>query len=190
MPAKKPNALNKRKDSKNERATRAAFESMVTPKTGLTITPPVELKSKKFASAEWIRVIGLQNETQAAQDGSPIITAFDARALLTYCKMVEEENTLELKLAKLDKAQEDYYKKAVKVKATKDNFKEWVSMWTQFNGLTNNFKGMSARLDAHRSNMHELAKSMYLTPSSRAGVAPQTKEPEPPKSEMELALND
>lgn len=188
MPARKPNTLNKRKDSKQDRAARVSLESMVTPVTTLTSSPPAELKGRKIAGVVWTRVIELQNETQAAKDGKPIITAFDERSLITYCKMVEEEFTLEAKLSKLDIAQEDFHKKATKIKPTKDNFKEWVSMWAQFNGLTSNFKGMSARLDAHRASIHELAKSMYLTPSSRAGVAPVAAEPDEPKSPMEELL--
>ena len=190
MPKKKPTALRAdSKDSKELTAARKAGELSVTPSTKLTITPPAELKGKNIACLEWRRVIELQETTQAAKDGAPIITAFDERSLITYCKGVQEEQTLEIKLDKLDKAQNVLYFRASKIKPTKDNFKNFVSMWTQFNGVTANYKGMSARLDAHRANLHELAKSMYLTPSSRAGVAPPRKEPEKPKSEMEKLLS-
>lgn len=190
MPAHKPSSLNKRKDSKQDRAARVALESMVTPATELTITPPAELRGRKIACSVWVRVLSLQSETQAAKEGSPIITAFDERSLITFCKMIQEERMLEEKLSKLDIAQEDFYKKATKIKANKDNFKDFVSMWSQFNGLTSNFKGMSARLDAHRAGMNEIAKSMYLTPASRAGVAPTKKEPDEPVSEMGNLLNE
>jgi len=189
MPAHKPPSLNKRKDSKQARAARVDLESMVTPATELTIDPPVELKDKKIACSVWVRVLTLQSETQAAKDGAPIITAFDERSLIMFCKMVEEERILETKLSKLDKAQDELHSKVNKIKPTKDNLKDYLSLWAQFNGLTSNFKGMSARLDAHRSSMHEIAKSMYLTPASRAGVSPTQKEPEAPPSEMEKVLN-
>lgn len=189
MPGRKPSSLNVgSKNSKQDRAARENLEAMITPKTELTITPPAELKGRKIACQVWTRVIELQLETEAAQAGKPMITAFDERSLITFCKQVEEEKTLEAKLAKLDQAQEDLYKKVSKIKPKKDNYRDWVSMWQQFNGLTSNFKGMSARLDAHRSSMHELSKSMYLTPSSRAGATPPTKGPEEPKSEMENLL--
>jgi len=190
MPGNKPNALNKRKDSKQERAARVDMESMVTPETELTIFPPNELKGRKIACLVWVRVIALQNETQAAKDGTPIITAFDERSLIIFCKMVEDEAILEMKLSKLDKAQEDLYTKASKIKPTKNNFKAFLSVWAQFNAVTSNFKGMSARLDAHRNSMLELAKSLYLTPSSRAGVAPPQKEPDKPKSDMAKLLSE
>lgn len=185
MPKRKPQALNKRKTSNDERAARASQESMVKPSTELTITPPAELKGKKIACSVWKRVLSLQAETQAAKDGAPIITAFDAGVLVRYCKMAEEERTLESKLEKLDRAQDDLYKKVSKMRPTKETLKDYLSMWTQFNGASGNYKGMSARLDAHRNSMHDLEKSMYLTPSSRAGVAPQAAEPETPKSEIE-----
>jgi hypothetical protein len=189
MPGRKPSSLNTgSKNSKQDRAARASVEAMVTPKTELTITPPAELRGKKIACKVWTRVIELQLETEAAQAGKPMITAFDERTLITYAKACQEELTLEAKLSKLDEAQENLYRKVKQVKPTKDNYRDWVSMWQQFNGLTSNFKGMSARLDAHRSAMHELAKSMYLTPSSRAGATPPTKGPEEPQSEMEKLL--
>ena len=188
MPRKKPNAITTRNESKSDRSARMSTESMVSPKTLLSNTPPAELKGNKIARETWKKIIDLQNETQAAKDGSPIITAFDERTLITYCKAVSEEKTLEDKLGKLDKAQESLHKRVIKIKATKENFKDFVSMWAQFNGLTNNFKGMSARLDAHRKNMQELARSMYLTPAARAGIAPPEKEPDEPEDEMAKLL--
>jgi phage terminase small subunit len=185
----KHSSLVRKNETKHERTARASRESMVKPLTELTITPPAELKGKRFACVEWVRVLTLQAETQAAKDGAPIITAFDERTLVTFCKMVEEERTLESKLDKLDRAQDELYKKVSKMKPTKDTLKDYVSLWTQYNGVTSNFKGMSARLDAHRNSIHELAKSMYLTPSSRSGVAPTQAEPEEPKSEMEKLLD-
>jgi len=190
VPKKKPSSLLTRNDSLETRAARHTAESSLQPFTTLTITPPAELRGRKISIATWQRIISLQSETQAAKDGAPIITSFDERVLITYCKAVEEERTLENKLQKLDQAQEELYKKISKLKPTKDNLKEFVSMWSQFNGVTGNFKGFSARLDAHRANMHELARSMYLTPSSRAGVAPTAAPPEEPKDPMEELLEE
>lgn len=189
MPAKKPLSLNRSHTTTKERDARGSVESVVKPGEMLTITPPGELKGRRFACAEWVRVITLQNDTQAAKDGSPIITPFDERTLITYCKMVEEEQTLESKLDKLDRAQDVLFKKVSKMKPTRDTLKEYASLWTQFNGATSNYKGMSARLDAHRNSTQELGKSMYLTPSSRAGVTPTPAKPEEPKSEMEKLLD-
>jgi phage terminase small subunit len=189
MPKQKPNSLNRRKDSKDDHAARAAAESMLTPQMQLSADPPQELQNRKIARTAWRRIISLQNETQAAKDGSPIITAFDERTLIVYCKMIEEEKTLEEKLNGLDKAQAVLSQRAEKFKPTAENFKDWVTMLAQLNGLTSNFKGMSARLDAHRASMHELAKSMYLTPAARAGVAIPMKEPDQPKSEMDKLLD-
>jgi hypothetical protein len=49
---------------------------------------------------------------------------------------------------------------------------------------------MDARLDGKRKLLHSIAQSLYLTPRSRAGVAPPEKEPEKPKSEMDELLDN
>ena len=56
------------------------------------------------------------------------------------------------------------------------------------NELYTKWQGADARLDGKRKLLHDLEKSLYLTPRSRAGVEPPTKEPDVPKSEMEGLL--
>lgn len=65
---------------------------------------------------------------------------------------------------------------------------DYVNALTQANALLQRFQGMDARMDGKRKLVFALAQSLYLTPRSRAGVAPTEKEPEEPKSEMEKML--
>jgi phage terminase small subunit len=49
---------------------------------------------------------------------------------------------------------------------------------------------MDARLDGKRKLLHTLSQSLYLTPRSRAGVAPEQKEPEHDDDPMDKLLNE
>jgi len=183
MPAKKPNSINNKHQTKKESRARGDAESAMEPKTKLTITPPAALKGHKIASAEWVSLITLYNELDAT-----IVTKLDERMVITYCKLIEEEFNLEAKVKKLDQAQKDMLANASRIKPNTENLKTWVGMWSQVNGLTANFKGMDARLDGKRKHRLSLEQSLYLTPRSRAGVAPPEKEKVPEKSKTESAL--
>lgn len=185
MPAKKPKSLIKKHETKEETTAREESESAMMPTTPLTVFPPAALKGKAnvIAAAEWTKLITLYNEL----DGT-IVTKLDERMLITYCKLIQEELKLEEKVDELDKAAKDMQAKALKIKPDTENFKTWVAMWAQVNGLTGNFKGMDARLDGKRKHRLSLEQSLYLTPRSRAGVAPETKPPEAPEDPMEKHL--
>jgi phage terminase small subunit len=156
----------------------------LTPKTELPINPPPELTGHKPAIAVWKRVVRLYAEVEGK-----IATSFDRDLLVKYCML--EEEVLELgDMRKEIKLQWNaQLKTAKKMKPTADNMKEYVQLWEIVNGLFARFQGMDARLDGKRKLLHALSQSLYLTPRSRAGVAPPTKEPEAPPSPMEQTLN-
>ncbi len=183
MPAKKPQSLKNRHDAKDDIEARTESEKALTPTTPLTVDPPAALKGHKVASAEWTKLIQLYQELDAT-----VVTKLDERMLITYCKLIEEELNLEKKVADLDEAQQNMLAKAEKVQQNEKNFKTWVNMWGQVNGLTANFKGMDARLDGKRKHRLSLEQSLYLTPRSRAGVEPEKKKPEKPDDPMEKIL--
>ena len=60
----------------------------------------------------------------------------------------------------------------------------------QANALIQRFQGMDARLDGKRKLIFSLAQSLYLTPRSRAGVAPEEKDGEEPQSDMDKLLDE
>lgn len=184
MPALKGLALNKRHATKEERAVRESLEATVMPRTRIEVKPPAALKGRKIAAAMWTRLVKLYDETQGT-----LITAFDENILVEYCKLHDEEMNLETKTQELDKAQQDALKKAKHIKPNAENLKDWVAMWNQINALTNNFKNMDARLDGKRKLKLALEQSLYLTPRSRAGAAPEEKPPTEPKSEMDDLLD-
>jgi hypothetical protein len=188
MPAAKPKSLSQRNDTKADRQARTAAESSVRPKTELTIKPPASLSGHKTASVTWRRVIELQNETKAAQDGEPIITSFDVDLLVKYCLLEEEVIELAKMRADMHKDWDDNRKIAKKIKPNPDTLKVWVNMWDVVNAMFQRFQGMDARLDGKRKLLLAVSMSLYLTPRSRAGVAPPIKDDVPEKSNTEKAL--
>lgn len=185
MRPSKPASLVQRHVSTADRKARKTAESAVTPRTGLTLKPPDELKGHKAAIATWKRTVGLYAEVEGI-----IATAFDRDLLIKYCLLEEEL----LELAALRKAiLKDYgvqIKRARKFQPNSKQIKEYVAMWTAVNGLFMRFQGMDARLDGKRKLLHVLAQSLYLTPRARAGVAPPEKPLTPPKSKMAALLDE
>jgi phage terminase small subunit len=183
MPASKPASLVIRNDLKADREQRAASESAMTPRTQLKLAAPTRLKGHAQATATWKRIVGLYSEIDGV-----IATSFDEDLLIKYCLLEEEV----LELAKMRKTMRDDWesnqKTAKKIKPNSETLKIWVQMWDVVNGMYQRFQGMDARLDGKRKLLHTLSQSLYLTPRSRAGVAPPEKEPEKPKSKMDELL--
>ncbi len=183
MPARKPHSLNKRHSTKAEKSARNAAEDALRPTTELTTNPPAELKGKKIASAVWCRLMGLYFETQGR-----IVTAFDADILVKYCIAEEELVELEKLRAELKGLWESHSEVLAGIEPGTENLKDYFGALAQANALLKQFQGMDARLDGKRKMVFALAQSLYLTPRSRAGVAPTEKEPEEPKSKMDKLL--
>lgn len=155
----------------------------MTPKTELTLNPPAALNGHKTAADVWKRLVGLYLETEGT-----IITAFDADLLVKYCLAEEELLELFTLRASIKKLWEQHVKMLSAMKPKGDQLKDYFNALAQANALLQRFQGMDARLDGKRKLVFALAQSLYLTPRSRAGVAPPEKEPEEPKSEMENLL--
>jgi hypothetical protein len=179
MPARKPNALITRNDTKADKRNRAAAESAFTPKTELSMKPPKVLNGHKVAKETWERVVGLYNEIEGK-----IATGFDADVLVKYCLLEEEV----VGMARLrDGVLKDYEAQRRVANKIKD-VGERSKLFEIVNALLARYQGMDARLDGKRKLLHSLAQSLYLTPRSRAGVEPPTKDDPTPKSEMEGLL--
>ncbi len=188
MPATKPAALQNSHRTKDQKQKKDDTENGLKLSTLLSCDPPDSLRDLPVASATWSRVIALQNETQTAQDGSPIITAFDERLLIDYCRMIEEADELGELRRELRIALTVLTKEAQKLKIKDNSYEYFMEIWQQVNKLTGNFRAIDARIDTKRAHIKKAAESLYLTPRSRAGVAPVEKQPDKPKSEMDALL--
>jgi len=185
MPARKPTALTTRHDTKGDRSARVSAETALTPKTALTVKPPAALKGHAAARETWIRLVGLYLETQGT-----IVTAFDADILIKYCLAEEELLELYKIRGEIKKTWDKHAKWLDKLKPTNENLKDYFNALSQANALLQRFQGMDARMDGKRKLVFALAQSLYLTPRSRAGVAPPEKGPEEPEDEMDRLLNE
>lgn len=188
MPVKKPLILNVKNDTKTDRADRANAESMMTPSTELALKPPMSLNGHKPAAEIWKRVIGLYREV----DGI-IATAFDEGLLVNYCILKEECLWLEKKRGEVD-AKSTVLDKQInaftKKKLTDDDYKTLYKLYKQYNVLNTRVQGLDARLDGKRKLVFSIEQSLYLTPRSRAGVAPPVKEAPEPEDPTEKLLNE
>jgi hypothetical protein len=186
MPAAKPKALSQRNDTKDDRDARTAAESAMTPKSQLPLKEPALLRGHKTAGTIWRRSVELYSEV----DGN-IATAFDERLLAKYCLLEEECLHLEKKRSDIDSAisvldkQINVFKRK---KLTDEQYKILYKLYEQYNALIARYQGLDARLDGKRKLCFSFEQSLYLTPRSRAGVAPPVKDPEPEKSDTEKAL--
>lgn len=186
MPARKPSALNAMSTTKEVRAKREAAESAMTPKVALNTAVPVRLRGRGHmnAAASWKQAMKIYSSTE-----SQIATAFDQELLLNYCLTCEEAiqmaNLRDVVFANWIEAE----KALKKIKKTADNLKDWESMQSIINGFYQRIQGLDARLDGKKKLILLMQQSLYLTPRSRAGVAPVDKEPEEDDDPMATLLN-
>ncbi len=184
MPAKKDSSLSNRHDTKADRVARESAEAAMLPTTQITVKPPAALKGHAHASATWKRILSLFNETKGT-----IVTAFDQDLLIKYCLAEEELNELAGLRRVVFKLWNTHLKFLEKMKPTGDGLKDYFNALGQANALLQRFQGVDARLDGKRKMVYEMAKSLYLTPRSRTGVAPAEKEAEEPQDEMDQLLD-
>lgn len=184
MPAKKNSSLNRRHDTKKDKASRESAEAALVPTTKLTVKPPESLHGHKPACAVWTRLVSLYDETQGT-----IITAFDEDVLTKYCLAEEELLGLAALRVEILKLWETHSKWLAHFKPKGDQIKDYLGALGQANALLQRFQGIDARIDGKRKLIFSLAQSLYLTPRSRAGVAPTEKPPEAPKSKMDELLD-
>ena len=67
---------------------------------------------------------------------------------------------------------------------------EAVALTSKVIGAFDTVTKLDSRADLKRDLMFKLRQSLYMTPRARAGVAPTSKEPEEPPSELEQLLDD
>jgi hypothetical protein len=185
MPARKPTSLidKDHHQSAADRDTRANMEARLTPTTGLTAKPPVALDKHAAAKKHWVELIKLYGEVNGV-----IATAFDENLLIKYCLVLEECDWLAKIRTKIENDYSAANKILSKIKPKGDALKDYYNALAQVNALLARLQGFDARLDGKRKLALTIEQSLYLTPRSRAGVAPSSKEKEPEKSDTEKAL--
>jgi hypothetical protein len=145
----------------------------VTPKTLLKASVPTRLRGRDhtYAAGTWCWAIKIYAEVEGT-----LATAFDQPLLEKYCLLEEQVIELEKLRKTIREDWESSSKAAKKIKPNADTLKDWVAMWNVVNALFQRFQGIDARLDGKVKLLHSISQSLYLTPRSRAGVAPTEKE--------------
>jgi len=182
MPAKKPAALNVRHDTQAEREARAAREAAVTPERSLPAAPPAALRGHAVASATWRRLL-----REYAGLAVAIITRLDLDMLTDYCLLTEQ-------VGELDTMRRVAYATWLELSQQHDrlvvtgDLERAIGLGIAVVGAFDAIVKLDGRVDRKRALLHQWRQSLYLTPRTRAGVAPKTK-PEPePEDEMERML--
>jgi phage terminase small subunit len=174
MPARKPLSLYSKTDRHKSRLeARTAAEAAMMPKIGLPMNAPARLRGHKRAAGVWRRLMKIYSSLEAQ-----IVTALDWGLVENYCLGCEEldelmvmrktayQAYLQLNLA-FEKAQED------------EETDRAVALVKDLIGSYDGVLKIDARIDRKKQLLHTLSQSLFITPRSRAGVTPATKEVEP-----------
>ena len=218
MPARKPQSLNRRHNTKAENQARVSNEESLTPEIGLPMAAPARLKRHPVASTAWRRMMRMYADLDAV-----VVTALDQDILIDYCILLEQLGELDLMRKttytmwlELGLAHDQAIKKAKDAeKAAKEAIKAakadgagmpqegvgslmeaaaWeeraVALASKSLCAWEAVIKLDSRTDRKRDLLLKIRQSLYLTPRARAGAAPSKKEQEEPKSELESLLDD
>lgn len=184
MPARKPLALHTRHATKAEKAARVASEEALAPERGLPMAAPARLRGHPVAGEAWRRLMRLYAELEA-----DIVTRLDQDLLIDYCMLMEQ-------VAEIDTMRSTAYQVWLQLAKKHKELMEAgqadeaviyaIKVVDAFTAVTK----LDARADQKRKTLHQWRQSLYLTPRSRAGVAPAKKEEEIPPDDMELLLGE
>jgi len=169
-----------RAETKIVRKKRTDGEAALRPRDPLRLKPPVRLTGHPGARALWRRMIRMYSGLAAE-----IVSSLDQDMLVAYCLLDEQE-------AEMDRLRAAAMKNYTKAQKTLDRRaknedvapKLLIQWQNSVNWGLDEIVKLDARVDRKRALLHTLRQSLYLTPRSRAGVAPPEKPPEEPKSEM------
>lgn len=178
MPARKPQDLITRSETKATKRRRAANETSLTPKNPLTVVPPPQLTGD-VARDTWQETVTLYFALDAR-----IVSILDRGLLLDYCTTTQQ-------LAEIDELRRQAMQNYIKANGALDKAHEketdakgMAKLIAAVNWSLDEIIKLDGRADRKRALLHTMRQSLYLTPRSRAGVAPPEKPPEKPRSRM------
>jgi len=184
MPAKKPASLIKRHETAAERQTRAANEAALRPGRGLPISAPAVLKGHDIAVRTWRAAIRMYGDLEGE-----IVTRLDKDQLVDYCMLVQH-------LSEIDHMRDMAYRAWLELANEHDRMleeeliDEAVLMAVKVVGAFDAITRLDTRAERKRALLKQYRESLYLTPRSRAGTAPDQKAPPEPKDEFEQLLDE
>lgn len=173
MPARKPQSLIVRHETAAERKTREESEARLRPNRALPVSAPAAIRDMKVAAEAWRRVMREYRSLEGE-----IVTRLDLDLLLDYCVLAEQVHELDAMRAtsreiytNLSKLYSQFIKNGQETDA--------LMMSSKVTGAFDAIVKLDSRVDRKRDLMFKMRQHLYLTPRSRAGVAPTQKEKEP-----------
>ena len=180
MPARKPNGLNRRHETKADKTKRESQEGAMRSERKLSGAAPARLTGHKVASEVWRRLMREYNQLEAV-----IVTRIDVDLLIDYCMLMEQ-------VVELDTMRHTAYALWLELGAKHDASEPdeaaevAMSVVDAFDAVIK----LDGRVDRKRALLLQLRQSLYLTPRARAGAVPKTKTPEPEKDPLEDLLDE
>ncbi len=184
MPARKPQGLKARHDTKDEIEQREAAEAAMTPDRSLPMSAPAKLDGHEVAAATWRRLMRIYGELKAQ-----LVSLLDMDLLIHYCIVSEQVVELDAMRTASFKLWADLQRAYEKLPPEID-FDIKLSFIGKLQQAQNDIRSLDARCDQKRRLLHQFEQSLYLTPRSRAGVLPEGKDKEPPKDALEQLLDE
>lgn len=154
------------------------------PANALPKSPPARLKDHPAAAAAWRQLMRTYGELQAE-----IVTRLDLDLLVDYCLLMEQ-------IAELDQMRDAAFTvwremtELWKQLPKEIPFDEKLDIAMKIQGAEAELLKVDARADQKRKTLHQWRQSLYLTPRSRAGVAPPKKAEEQPLDPMDALLGE
>jgi len=180
MSRAKPSSLVVRAESAADRAVRLAREKAATPAKPLPKTPPAALKGHKTAARAWRYLMARYGEIEGV-----IVTGFDQQLVVNYCLGLEQYAEIQTMRAAAYRLWLEL-SEAQNAAGPEDKISLAIKTVYSFDMILK----LDARLDRKADLLHKFSQSIYLTPRSRAGVAPNSKHDEPEPDALEQLLDN
>lgn len=210
MPARKPQGLKVRHDTKAEIDARVDREASMAPAHELPMAAPARLRGHPLAAESWRRLMRGWAEIEAQ-----VVTRLDMDLLIDYCILMEQ-------CAELDRMRKVTYGLWLEMGAASERLKHLITETETearqqkddpekvaaaaariehleeqaINAAAKCIDAFEAvvkldgRVDRKRALLLQWRQSLYLTPRARAGAAPTKKEQEVEVDPLEALLNN
>jgi phage terminase small subunit len=142
------------------------------PNRALPVSAPAAIRDMKVAAEAWRRVMREYRSLEGE-----IVTRLDLDLLLDYCVLAEQVHELD---EMRTNARELYKYLIEKNRQHREDGEvvEAVMMSEKIQSMMDHIIKLDSRVDRKRDLMFKMRQHLYLTPRSRAGVAPKEKDPE------------
>lgn len=183
MPRPKDQSLHTRHSTKSEIEARTEADASMQSTELLSEREPYELKDHKVAAKVWRRTVKEFNGLEAR-----ILTKQDYDLMIDYCLTMEslkEIDGLRASAIFTWKFLDRQFQKAVKDHEDVEAKLLAARVVAAFDSV----KTLDARVDAKRKYLLQVRQSLYLTPRSRTGQAPEKKKELPASTMFEQMLN-